>query len=257
MELILVNKQVAAGVAQISLNRPKELNALNPQLMGELLQALQNLDQDSTVRAIVLAGSDQAFAAGADIRQMAGMSAIDMVQKNQFQVWDDMVKISKPILAAVSGYALGGGCELAMMCDLIIASETAKFGQPEVKIGTIPGAGGTQRLTRAVGKAKAMELILSGRFLSASEAIQFGLVARVCPVESYLSETITLATEIAAMPPIAVRLAKEAVNEAYESSLSSGIAFERRNFYLTFASADQKEGMQAFIEKRKPNFTGK
>ncbi|MFZ9503834.1 MAG: enoyl-CoA hydratase-related protein [Cyclobacteriaceae bacterium] len=257
MELILVNKQVAAGVAQISLNRPKELNALNPQLMGELLQALQDLDQDSTVRAIVLTGSDQAFAAGADIRQMAGMSAIDMVQKNQFQVWDDMVKISKPILAAVSGYALGGGCELAMMCDLIIASETAKFGQPEVKIGTIPGAGGTQRLTRAVGKAKAMELILSGRFLSASEAIQFGLVARVCPVESYLSETITLATEIAAMPPIAVRLAKEAVNEAYESSLSSGIAFERRNFYLTFASADQKEGMQAFIEKRKPNFTGK
>ena len=257
MELILVNKQVAAGVAQISLNRPKELNALNPQLMAELLQALQDLDQDSTVRAIVLTGSDQAFAAGADIRQMAGMSAIDMVQKNQFQVWDDMVKISKPILAAVSGYALGGGCELAMMCDLIIASETAKFGQPEVKIGTIPGAGGTQRLTRAVGKAKAMELILSGRFLSASEAIQFGLVARVCPVESYLSETITLATEIAAMPPIAVRLAKEAVNEAYENSLSSGIAFERRNFYLTFASADQKEGMQAFIEKRKPNFTGK
>ena len=257
MELIIVNKQVATGVSQISLNRPKELNALNPQLMGELLQALQDLDQDSAVRAIVLTGSDQAFAAGADIRQMAGMSAIDMVQKNQFQVWDEMVKTSKPILAAVSGYALGGGCELAMMCDLIIASETAKFGQPEVKIGTIPGAGGTQRLTRAVGKAKAMELILSGRFLSASEALQFGLVARVYPVESYLAETINLATEIAAMPPIAVRLAKEAVNEAYESSLSAGIAFERRNFYLTFASEDQKEGMKAFVEKRKPNFTGK
>ena len=257
MELIIVNKQVATGVAQISLNRPKELNALNPQLMGELLQALQDLDQDSAVRAIVLTGSDQAFAAGADIRQMAGMSAIDMVQKNQFQVWDEMVKTSKPILAAVSGYALGGGCELAMMCDLIIASETATFGQPEVKIGTIPGAGGTQRLTRAVGKAKAMELILSGRFLSASEALQFGLVARVYPVESYLAETINLATEIAAMPPIAVRLAKEAVNEAYESSLSAGIAFERRNFYLTFASEDQKEGMKAFVEKRKPNFTGK
>lgn len=257
MELIIVNEQVANGVAQITLNRPKELNALNPQLMGELLQALQSLDKNSSVRSIVLTGSDQAFAAGADIRQMAGMSSIDMVQKNQFQVWDDMTQISKPVLAAVSGYALGGGCELAMMCDLIIASDTAKFGQPEVKIGTIPGAGGTQRLTRAIGKAKAMELILSGRFLSANEALQFGLVARVCPLESYLAETITLATEIAALPPVAVRLAKEAVNEAYESSLTAGIAFERRNFYLTFSSADQKEGMQAFLEKRKPNFTGK
>lgn len=256
MEFILLNNQVAQGVAQISLNRPKELNALNPQLMGELLSALQKLDQDPAVRVIILTGNDQAFAAGADIRQMADLSSVDMIQKNQFQVWDDMARISKPVLAAVSGYALGGGCELAMMCDLIIASDTAKFGQPEVKIGTIPGAGGTQRLTRAIGKAKAMELILSGRFMSATEALQFGLVARIFSVESYLAETITLASEIAALPPIAVRLAKEAVNRAYESNLTEGMAFERRNFYLTFSSSDQKEGMKAFLEKRKPNFNG-
>ena len=256
MEFILLNNQVAQGVAQISLNRPKELNALNPQLMAELLSALQKLDQDPAVRVIILTGNDQAFAAGADIRQMADLSSVDMIQKNQFQVWDDMARISKPVLAAVSGYALGGGCELAMMCDLIIASDTAKFGQPEVKIGTIPGAGGTQRLTRAIGKAKAMELILSGRFMSATEALQFGLVARIFSVESYLAETITLASEIAALPPIAVRLAKEAVNRAYESNLTEGMAFERRNFYLTFSSSDQKEGMKAFLEKRKPNFNG-
>lgn len=257
MEFININKSAAPAVALVSLNRPKELNALNPQLMGELLEAFKQLDQDSEVRVIVLTGNDQAFAAGADIRQMAEMSSVDMISKNQFQVWDDMARISKPILAAVSGYALGGGCELAMMCDLIIASETAKFGQPEVKLGTIPGAGGTQRLTRALGKAKSMELILSGRFLSAAEALQYGLVARVFPVDSYLKETITLASEIAAMPPVAIRLAKEAVNQAYESNLTEGMAFERRNFYLTFSSADQKEGMKAFIEKRKPNFIGK
>lgn len=256
MELILVNKSAAPGVAQVSLNRPKELNALNPELMGQLLKAFTQLDQDPDVRVIILTGNDQAFAAGADIRQMAEMSSIDMISKNQFQVWDDMAKISKPILAAVSGYALGGGCELAMMCDLIIASETARFGQPEVKLGTIPGAGGTQRLTRALGKAKAMELILSGRFLSAAEALQYSLVASVFPIDSYLKETLTLASEIAAMPPVAIRLAKEAVNQAYESNLTEGMAFERRNFYLTFSSADQKEGMKAFIEKRKPNFTG-
>lgn len=256
MEFILLNKQVAEGVAQISLNRPKELNALNPQLMQELLTTLQMLDLDDDIRVVILTGNDQAFAAGADIRQMAEMNAMDMVKQNQFQVWDNMTKFSKPLLAAVSGYALGGGCELAMMCDLIIASDTAKFGQPEVKIGTIPGAGGTQRLTRAVGKAKAMELILSGRFMSAVEALQSGLIAKIYPVESYMSETITLATEIASMPPVAVRLAKEAVNKAYESTLTEGIAFERRNFYLTFSSHDQKEGMKAFIEKRKPNFKG-
>lgn len=256
MELILVNEQIVPGVAQISLNRPKELNALNPQLMGELLIALRALDQNDQVRVIVLTGNDQAFAAGADIRQMAEMSAVDMIKKNQFQVWDDMAKISKPVLAAVSGYALGGGCELAMMCDLIIASDTAKFGQPEVKIGTIPGAGGTQRLTRALGKAKSMELILTGRFLLATEALQYGLVARVFPVEAYLKETINLASEIAAMPPLAVRLAKEAINQAYQSHLSEGMDFERRNFYLSFATLDQKEGMKAFVEKRKPNFSG-
>ena len=257
MDLIIVNRQAAPAVALVSLNRPKELNALNPQLMGELLQAFQELDKDPEVRVIVLTGNDQAFAAGADIRQMAGMSPVDMIKQNQFQVWDDIARISKPVLAAVSGYALGGGCELALMCDLIIASETAKFGQPEVKIGTIPGAGGTQRLTRAVGKAKSMELILSGRMLSAAEALQFGMVARIFPQDSYLKETLTLASEIASMPPVAVRLAKEAVNKAYENHLNEGLAFERRNFYLTFATEDQKEGMKAFIEKRKPDFKGK
>jgi len=257
MELIIVNRQAVPAVALVSLNRPKELNALNPQLMGELLQAFQELDKDPEVRAIVLTGNDQAFAAGADIRQMAGMSAVDMIKQNQFQVWDDIARTSKPVLAAVSGYALGGGCELALMCDLIIASETAKFGQPEVKIGTIPGAGGTQRLTRAIGKAKSMELILSGRMLSAAEALQFGMVARIFPQDSYLKETLTLASEIASMPPVAVRLAKEAVNKACENHLTEGLAFERRNFYLTFATEDQKEGMKAFTEKRKPDFQGK
>jgi enoyl-CoA hydratase len=257
MELIIVNRQVAPGVALVSLNRPKELNALNPQLMGELLQAFQELDKDPEVRAIVLTGNDQAFAAGADIRQMAAMTPVDMIRQNQFQVWDDIARISKPVLAAVSGYALGGGCELALMCDLIIASETAKFGQPEVKIGTIPGAGGTQRLTRALGKAKSMELILSGRMLTAAEAMQYGMVARVFSQDSYLKETLTLAGEIASMPAVAVRLAKEAVNKAYENHLTEGLAFERRNFYLTFATEDQKEGMKAFSEKRKPEYKGK
>lgn len=256
MEFIIVNSQAAPGVALVSLNRPKELNALNPQLMGELLQAFQELDKDPQVRAIVLTGNDQAFAAGADIRQMATMTPVDMIRQNQFQVWDDIARISKPVLAAVSGYALGGGCELALMCDLIIASESAKFGQPEVKIGTIPGAGGTQRLTRALGKAKSMELILSGRMLTAAEAMQYGMVARVFPQDSYLKETLTLAGEIASMPAVAVRLAKEAVNKAYESHLTEGLAFERRNFYLTFATEDQKEGMKAFSEKRKPQYKG-
>jgi len=257
MEFIKVTEQKEPFVALIELNRPKELNALNQQLMVELVQALQALDATKNVRSIVLTGNEQAFAAGADIKQMADQNAIDMLLADQFSTWDLIRKIKKPIIAAVSGFALGGGCELSMMCDIIIASESAKFGQPEIKIGTIPGAGGTQRLTKAVGKSKAMELILTGKFFSAQEALSFGLVSKVVPVDSYLTEALTLAKEIAQLSPVAVQLAKETVNRSFETQLDEGLAFERKNFYLSFASADQKEGMKAFIEKRKPNFTGK
>ncbi|MBL7849901.1 MAG: enoyl-CoA hydratase/isomerase family protein [Cyclobacteriaceae bacterium] len=257
MELIKVNPQAAPQIALIELNRPKELNALNPQLMQEVRDALQELDRNDQVRVIIITGNEQAFAAGADIKQMADKSAIDMLLLDQFSTWDQIRKTKKPIIAAVSGFALGGGCEFAMTCDMIIASETAKFGQPEIKIGTIPGAGGTQRLTKAIGKAKAMELILTGRFLSAQEAHFYGLVNKVVPVEFYLTEAIALAKEIASMSPVAVQLAKEAVNRSFETLLDEGLMFERKNFYLTFASQDQKEGMQAFIEKRKPSFLGR
>ncbi len=257
MELIKVNPQVAPFIALIELYRPKELNALNPQLMGEVRDALQELDRNDQVRVIIITGNEQAFAAGADIKQMADKSAVDMLLLDQFSTWDQIRKTKKPIIAAVSGFALGGGCEFAMTCDMIIASETAKFGQPEIKLGTIPGAGGTQRLTKALGKAKAMELILTGRFLSAEEALAYGLVIKVVPVEHYLTEAIALAKEIAQMSPIAVQLAKEAVNRSFETLLDEGLMFERKNFYLTFASADQKEGMKAFIEKRKPSFQGR
>lgn len=257
MELIKVTDHYAPAVALIELNRPKELNALNPQLMGELRDSLVRLDKDDTVRAIIITGNERAFAAGADIKQMADKSAIDMLVLDQFSTWDQIRKVKKPIIAAVSGFALGGGCELAMMCDMIVASETAQFGQPEIKIGTIPGAGGTQRLTRAVGKAKAMELILTGRFISAQEAHFYGLAIKVVPVEMYLQEAVTLAKEIAAMSPIAVQLAKEAVNRSFETHLDEGLTLERKNFYLTFASQDQKEGMAAFVEKRKPEFKGR
>ncbi len=257
MELIIVTEQFQPGIALIQLNRPKELNALNPQLMGEVRDALLALDKNDAVKVIIITGNDQAFAAGADIKQMADKSAIDMHIMDQFSTWDQIRKTKKPIIAAVSGFALGGGCEFVMTCDMVIASETAKFGQPEIKIGTIPGAGGTQRLTKAVGKAKAMELILTGRFLSAQEAHFYGLVNKVVPVEMYMHEAVELAKEIALMPPIAVQLAKEAINRSFETQLDEGLMFERKNFYLTFASEDQKEGMKAFIEKRKPVYKGK
>lgn len=257
MELIKVTEQYQAAIALIQLNRPKELNALNPQLMGEVRDALQQLDKNDQVKVIIITGNDQAFAAGADIKQMADKSAIDMQIMDQFSTWDQIRKTKKPIIAAVSGFALGGGCEFVMTCDMVIASETAKFGQPEIKIGTIPGAGGTQRLTKAVGKAKAMELILTGRFLSAQEAHFYGLVNKVVPVEMYMHEAVELAKEIAQMSPVAVQLAKEAINRSFETQLDEGLMFERKNFYLTFASEDQKEGMKAFIEKRKPAFKGK
>lgn len=256
MEFIIVNDQYVPQVALIQLNRPKELNALNLQLMGELRDALKRLDNDPEVRVIVLTGNERAFAAGADIKQMADKGAIDMLNIDQFSTWDQVKKTKKPIIAAVSGFALGGGCELCMLCDMIVASETAQFGQPEIKIGTMPGAGGTQRLTRAVGKALAMEMVLTGRFISAQEALGAGLINRVVPVELYLNEAIKLARQVADMSPVALKLAKESVLNAFNTPLDEGLVFERKNFYLTFASQDQKEGMAAFVEKRKPNFKG-
>jgi len=257
MEFIKVTEEKEPFIALIELNRPKELNALNRQLMEEVRDALLLLDKNDKVRVIIITGNEKAFAAGADIKQMADKSAIDMLMIDQFSTWDQIRKTKKPIIAAVSGFALGGGCEFAMTCDMIIASESAKFGQPEIKIGTMPGAGGTQRLTKAIGKAKAMELILTGRFLSANEAHFYGLVNKVVPVEMYMQEAMTLAKEIATMSPVATQLAKEAVNRSFETQLDEGLAFERKNFYLTFASEDQKEGMNAFVEKRPPNFKGK
>ncbi|OMP77251.1 MULTISPECIES: enoyl-CoA hydratase-related protein [unclassified Chitinophaga] len=256
-EFIIIHQQVAPYVAHIQLNRPKELNALNLQLMTELKDALKSLDADESVRVIVISGNEKAFAAGADIKQMAGKTAMDMYNIDQFSTWDTIKKTKKPLIAAVSGFALGGGCELVMLCDMIIASETARFGQPEIKIGVMPGAGGTQRLTRAVGKALAMEMVLTGKFITAIEALNAGLINRIVPVELYLQEAIQLATEIAALSPLAVRMAKESVLKAFDSSLEEGLHFERKNFYLLFASDDQKEGMQAFVEKRVPVFKGK
>jgi enoyl-CoA hydratase len=257
MELIKVKEDHAPHVALIQLYRPNELNALNPQLMQELRNALADLDRNDNVRVIILTGNEKAFAAGADIKQMADKTAIEMLVIDQFTTWDQIRKTNKPIIAAVSGFVLGGGCELAMMCDMIIASETAKFGQPEIKLGVIPGAGGTQRLTRAIGKVKAMELVLTGRLMTAEEAHGYGLVNKVVPVEMYLAEATELAVEISKMSPIATRLGKEAVNRSFETHLDEGLHFERKNFYLAFASEDQKEGMKAFIEKRKPEFKGR
>lgn len=255
-EFILINPQVAPFVAHVQLNRPKELNALNLELMLEIKQALIDLDNDPNVRAIVISGNDRAFAAGADIKQMAGRTAMDMLKIDQFSTWDSIRKTKKPLIAAVSGFALGGGCELAMICDMIIASETAQFGQPEINIGVMPGAGGTQRLTRIVGKNKAMELVLTGTFISAQQAQAYGLVNKIVPIEFYLSEAIKMATLIAEKSPIAVQLAKESVLRAYEMPLQEALYFERKNFYMLFASEDQKEGMAAFVEKRKPEFKG-
>jgi len=256
-EFILVESEYQPHIAIIRLNRPKELNALNLQLMLELKAALASLDQDDNVRCIIITGNQQAFAAGADIKQMESKTAIDLLKIDQFETWDQIRKTKKPIIAAVSGFALGGGCELAMTCDMIVASETAKFGQPEIKIGIMPGAGGTQRLTKAVGKALAMEMVLTGKFISAEEAMKAGLVNRVVAEELYLDEAVKLAKEVTQMSPISVRLAKESVLKAFDSGLQEGLYFERKNFYMCFASEDQKEGMKAFVEKRKPKFEGK
>lgn len=244
-------------VLTIQLNRPDAMNALNITLMKELVEALERADQDESIRAIILTGNDRAFAAGADIKEMAGASAVEMLIRDQFARWDRIRKIKKPLIAAVGGFALGGGCELAMMCDIIVASETARFGQPEISIGVMPGAGGTQRLTRAIGKARAMEMVLTGRMITADEALDCGLVTRVVPVEAYLSDARALALEIASKPPLAVQLAKEAVLKSFDTTIEGGLEFERKNFYLLFASEDQSEGMAAFVEKRKPEWKGR
>lgn len=255
-QFLIVEPQVMPFVSLIRLNRPKELNALNLELMDELVRALKVLDDDEATRCIVLTGNERAFAAGADIKQMAGKTAIDMHKIDQFSKWDSIKRTKKPIIAAVSGFALGGGCELTMLCDMIVASETAQFGQPEIKIGVMPGAGGTQRLTRAIGKARAMEMVLTGKFITAQEAYAAGLINKVVAPELYLDEALALASQVAAMSPLAVQMAKEAVLKAFDTSLSEGLTFERKNFYLLFSTEDQKEGMNAFIEKRSPNWQG-
>ena len=245
------------GVGIVTLNRPKVLNALNVQLMTELVDAFEELDRDADVRCIVLLGSDRAFAAGADINEMADAQPVDLLFENRFARWDKIRQVSKPIVAGVSGFCLGGGCELVMTCDIVIASETAQFGQPEINLGIMPGAGGTQRLTRAVGKAVAMDVILTGRSLSAAEALAAGLVSRVVSREGWRDETLAVARTIASKSPVSLRLAKDSVNHTYESFLQGGIDFERRAFYLLFASEDQTEGMRAFVEKRAPQFAGR
>jgi len=255
MPLILAERD--DPVAVVLLNRPEALNALSDELMNELVATLTELDRDEAVLCIVLGGSERAFAAGADIGELAGSSAIDLYYQRRVERWDAIRSLWTPLVAAVSGFCLGGGCELAMSCDLIVASETAQFGQPETALGIIPGAGGTQRLTRAVGKALAMDVILSGRRLTAQEALAAGLVSRVVAREAWLAEPKRLAREIAAKGPVATRLAKESVNRAYETTLQAGLEAERRALYLAFASEDAKEGLTAFTEKRDPEFKGR
>lgn len=254
-ENILLERRGRVGL--ITLNRPEALNALNLALMNDVVAAATELDADTEIGAIVLTGSARAFAAGADIKEMSTPSYMDVYLADWFSGWDRLAAVRTPLIAAVSGYALGGGCELAMMCDFIIASDTAKFGQPEITLGVIPGIGGSQRLTRAVGKAKAMELILTGRMMDAIEAERAGLVARIVPADGLLDDALATATTIAAMSlPIAM-LAKEVVKAAFETTLDAGIRFERRVFHSVFATDDQKEGMRAFIEKRSPTFTNR
>jgi enoyl-CoA hydratase len=245
------------GVGAIKLNRPAVLNALSLQTMIELVEAFEGFDADPSIRCIVIHGSTKAFAAGADITEMSDASAVTMLERDQFARWERIRTVKTPVIAAVSGFALGGGCELAMLADMIVASDTAQFGQPEINIGVMPGAGGTQRLTRAVGKALAMEVVLTGRAISAQQALQAGLVNRVVPVEFYLQEAFALAGDVAAKAPMAARLAKESVLKAFSTTLEGGLEFERKNFYLLFATEDQKEGMAAFVEKRKPEWKGR
>lgn len=251
-EMIIVEKH--GRVALIRLNRPQALNALNSQLVMELIEATEALDQDPEIGAMVLTGSDKAFAAGADIKEMQSRTFAQNYLEDFFANTSAITRIRKPIIAAVAGYALGGGCELAMLCDFILAADSAKFGQPEITLGVMPGLGGSQRLTRFVGKSKAMEMCLTGRMMDASEAERSGLVSRIVPADELIDEAMKTAAKIASLSLPAVMMNKEAVNRAYETTLSEGLLFERRNFHAMFALEDQKEGMAAFVEKRKPSF---
>ncbi len=255
-ETIITTKEQA--IAVITLNRPDALNALNTQMVTELIDALNDFEKDESVRCIVIAGNESAFSAGADIREMIDMSAVDMAKTGHFfPLWDRISRYPKPIVGALSGFVLGGGLELAMNCDVLIASDTTRLGQPEINIGVIPGGGGTQRLTRAVGKYKAMEMVLTGRMIGADEAKTLGLVSRVVPKEAFVDEAKRTAKEIASKSPLAIKFAKQAVNKAFEMGLSDGLDFERELFYLLFATEDKVEGMKAFLEKKKPEFKGK
>ena len=255
-KFITVDSEYEDGIALVTLNRPEVHNALSLTLMEELGDALTRLDKDTSVKSVILTGNDKAFSVGADLKEVATSQTIDLLIIDQFSIWDEMGRFKKPLIAAVSGWVVGGGCELAMLCDMVIASDTAKFGQPEIRRGIGSGAGGTQRLPRAVGKAKAMEIILTGDYIEAAEAMQIGLINRVYPVEEYLNGALNIARKISELPPLAVRLAKESVNKAFNSTLTDGLTFERKNYYLTFSTEDQKEGIKAFLEKRKPNYTG-
>jgi enoyl-CoA hydratase len=255
MSVVLVERD--PPIAVVRLNRPKQLNALSDELMAELVSRLTELDADDDVRCIVLGGDERAFAAGADVGALAQTSPVEAATSPRLARWDAIRRIGKPIVAAVSGYCLGGGCELAMLCDVIVAAEGSRFGQPEINLGLIPGAGGTQRLTRAVGKAVAMDVILSGRFLSGTEAHALGLVSRVAANEAWLDEATSVARAIAEKSPVALRLAKAAVNRAHEGPLQLGVDFERQAFGLALSSEDAREGMSAFLEKRKPDFKGR
>lgn len=253
--MILVHRE--EPIVVVVLNRPEALNALNPELMERLAGTLQKLDEDQAIRAIVLTGNEKAFAAGADIKEMVPLSAKQIKEKDWLGTWDKIAKIQKPLIAAVSGFCLGGGCEVAMMCDMIVASETAKFGQPEINLGIIPGAGGTQRLTQAIGKFRAMEWILTGNIYSAQEAYEAGLVCKIFPADSYLEEAKKLARTIAAKSPVALRAVKQAILRSLNLPLEAGLQAERQAFYQLFDTEDQKEGMKAFLEKRKAEFKGR
>ena len=254
-EYILAERDGPVGV--VTLNRPKQLNALSGPLMEELVSALEEFEREAEIRAMILTGGPTVFAAGADLKEFAVQSAVDMLSNSRIGLWDRIKALTKPLIAAVSGFALGGGCELAMQCDIIIASETARFGQPEINVGLMPGAGGTQRLTRALGKYRAMEMVLTGKFIDAWEAERRGLVNRVVPPEILLDEAKRLGFELAEKPPISLRLTKECVTKGFETTVAEGIDYERKLFYFLFATEDTKEGINAFIEKRKPAYKGR
>ena len=257
MTYTTVLTEVRGRVGIVTLNRPQAMNAFNITMLSELFDALEAFDKDEAIGALIVTGNEKAFAAGADIKEMADATPFQMITEARVDVWDRIRGIKKPVIAAVSGWALGGGCEFVLSCDMVVASESAKFGQPEITIGIIPGAGGTQRLARLIGKNLTMEMVINNRTLNANEAMQFGLANRVVPVEGYLDAAVAFAEEIASRAPMAVRMAKDSVNAAFETTLTEGLKAEKRNFYPLFSTEDQKEGMQAFIEKRKPNWKGK